>query len=169
MSLETMTKLASTTVEVGGSANITFTNVPQGYTDLYVKVSARSNRADTNDFLKIYFNGVTTGLTLRNLGGDGSSISTGTDSASFYGRLPGNTATASTFGNGKFYISGCFVRQVSLHRYLLQIDVGNKMYGIHILFSPCFEIHRLPDATGVAITLFPVEGEVPALVIHPHH
>jgi hypothetical protein len=99
-----MTKLASTTVEVGGSANITFTNVPQGYTDLYVKVSARSNRADTNDFLKIYFNGVTTGLTLRNLGGDGSSISTGTDSASFYGRLPGNTATASTFGNGKFYI-----------------------------------------------------------------
>ena len=42
MSLETMTKLASTTVGVGGTTTVTFSNIPQGYTDLKVLMSART-------------------------------------------------------------------------------------------------------------------------------
>jgi hypothetical protein len=45
MSLETMTKLATYTVDASGIASVTFSNIPQGYTDLVIKASYRSNRS----------------------------------------------------------------------------------------------------------------------------
>lgn len=105
MSLETMTKLASTTVGVGGQASVDFTNIPQGYTDLKVVVSSRSTRSDINDFIKIGFNGLTTNLNHRALNGNGSAVSSGTDVSFIYGTMNAATSTASTFGNSEFYIS----------------------------------------------------------------
>ena len=96
--------ISSVTVGSGGAASIDFSSIPSTFTDLCVKVSSRSNRADNNDFLKISFNGVTTNLSHKSLSGDGSSASSGSDGSFIYGRLPGNTATSSTFGNAEFYI-----------------------------------------------------------------
>ena len=47
MSIETMTKLATVTVGSGGSSTITFSNIPQNYTDLVVKASLRGTTTTT--------------------------------------------------------------------------------------------------------------------------
>ena len=66
MSLETMTKLATYTVGAGGDSSVTFSNIPQTYTDLVIRVSARTTRsASTLNILYVTFNGVTTNQTAR--------------------------------------------------------------------------------------------------------
>ena len=46
------------TVEVASPvASVTFSNIPQGYTDLVVKVSARTNYAGAFDNTVVQFNG----------------------------------------------------------------------------------------------------------------
>lgn len=102
MSLETMTKLASTTVGVGGTAAISFSNIPQGYTDLKIIVSAR-NTTNTLD-CTITFNSSTTGYTRRDLYGNGSSATTTSASDQYVIWLSQNSDTASTFGNAEIYI-----------------------------------------------------------------
>ena len=94
----------ATTVGSGGAASIDFNTIPGTYTDLCVKVSSRSNRAATDEFLKIGFNGVTTNLSHYALSGNGSAVSGGSDASFIYGRTDGGTATASTFGSAEFYI-----------------------------------------------------------------
>jgi hypothetical protein len=60
MSLETMTKLASVTVGAGGSNTVTFSNIPQGYTDLKVIMSARTSGSNGNrDYAIFRINGDT--------------------------------------------------------------------------------------------------------------
>jgi hypothetical protein len=96
--------IASYTVPAGGQASIDFTVIPSTYTDLCVKVSSRSTRAATDEFLKIGFNGLTTNLSHRSLNGNGTTANSGYDASYIYGRTDGSTATASTFGNAEFYI-----------------------------------------------------------------
>jgi len=102
MSLETMTKLYSATVGSGGAASVTFSNIPQGYTDLVIKASARSTRAgNIADGLVVLVNGLTTGYIYRAVQGDGSTLystSSGYEQG-WSGAIPGASATASIFGN----------------------------------------------------------------------
>jgi hypothetical protein len=99
-----MTKLATVTVGSGGAADITFSNIPQTYTDLVLKVSGRTDNPATSDTVLINFNGLTTNQSNRRLQGDGSvAISTTGTTIPFI--VDGNTATASTFGNVDIYIS----------------------------------------------------------------
>jgi hypothetical protein len=96
-------KIASTTVGSAGSATITFSNIPQGYTDLILKVSARSNKSGSTDYMLVTFNGSSSNISSRTLWGSGSS----TGSYSSTSILPvfnGNTATSNTFGNMEIYI-----------------------------------------------------------------
>jgi hypothetical protein len=105
MSLETMTKLASTTVGVGGVASVTFSNIPQGYTDLVVKGSFRVTVAGPVDGIKISFNGSTELFTNRSVLGNGTSaFSESTTSARWVGLGSATGATASTFSNFEVYI-----------------------------------------------------------------
>jgi hypothetical protein len=105
MSLETMTKLASTTVGVTAQSSISFTNIPQGYTDLVIKVSGRT--AATQGISLLSFNSVDTGLSSRIIysigsGGPGSA----TYSSSIRGGyIVGTDYTASVFANNEIYIS----------------------------------------------------------------
>jgi hypothetical protein len=99
----TYTLIASSTVGSGGAASIDFTSIPSTYTDLQLVVSARSNRAATNDGITIAFNGSTANFTSRYLLGDGSTASSGT-STNYAGVLNGGSSTASTFGNTSIYI-----------------------------------------------------------------
>lgn len=106
MSIETMTKLATYTVGATSEATVTFSNIPQTYSDLKLIVSARSNRAsNTIDNGWIYFNNDTTSTnyTKRRMWGDGStSYSATTYDLDYY--VQGSTATASTFSNFEYYI-----------------------------------------------------------------
>jgi hypothetical protein len=50
----TYTAIKTVTVGSGGAANIDFTSIPQTYTDLVLKVSARMNRAVDRQSLNVW-------------------------------------------------------------------------------------------------------------------
>ncbi len=100
----TFVKIQTVTVGSGGAANIEFTSIPQTYTDLRMVFSIRSNRAADVDIVYMRFNGSTTSYTNRELYGNGTGASSGTDTNMGISYCPGATATASVFGNGEVYI-----------------------------------------------------------------
>jgi hypothetical protein len=106
----TYSKLASSTVGVGGAATIAFNNIPQNYTDLVLKVSTRNVSSGIGSF-RMGFNGSTAAnYNYRQIQGAGSGTPTssaGTSAASTaneVGLNDGNTSTASTFSNNEIYI-----------------------------------------------------------------
>jgi hypothetical protein len=104
----TFTKIASVTVGVLGAATMDFTSIPSTYTDLCIKISARSLRASNSDAIYIVFNGSGgTAYSDKTLRGDGASATSFSSSAAALvaiGRDPAATSTASTFGNVEVYI-----------------------------------------------------------------
>jgi hypothetical protein len=89
---------------VSTTASITFTSIPQTYTDLLLKVSARSNYANPDNMV-ISYNSNTSSYTFRYIQGDGATAYSGNGSTFGYvGNINGNAATASTFGNSELYI-----------------------------------------------------------------
>lgn len=98
--------VAIQTVEVGsgGAAEIDFTNIPQTYTDLVIKLSVRSDRATLVDGFIIRFNNDTTSgnYSNRRLFGTGAAAVSDTSSAPVF--FDASTATANTFGNAEIYI-----------------------------------------------------------------
>lgn len=101
----TMKALQTITVGSGGVATVSFTNIPQNYTDLLVKVSGRTNQAGAVDYYVVKINGASTNASSLVLYGNGSGASS-TQSASdiTFNAINGNTSTASTFGNSDFII-----------------------------------------------------------------
>jgi len=103
------TYVAIATVEVGsgGAADIEFTSIPGTYTDLKVVFSLRdtSNTGDVWDWFDLTFNGNTSNYSSRGLFGTGSTAGSGSDATKIrYGYYTASTATATTFGNGEFYV-----------------------------------------------------------------
>jgi len=98
----TFSKLAETTL--GSSATtITFSNIPQNYTDLVLKTSFRSTT--TNVWVQLAFNGLTTNMSVRLLQGDGSTATSGSYSSALYNILTnGSGTTASTFASSDLYL-----------------------------------------------------------------
>jgi hypothetical protein len=95
--------IASSTVGSGGAANIDFASIPSTYTDLVIKLSARTDRANVDQLFTVGFNGSTANTSSRRLEGDGSSAASGTATL-IYAIGDGNNSTASTFGNCEIYI-----------------------------------------------------------------
>lgn len=97
-----MLKYHIQTIEVSASTStITFSNIPQIYSDLLVVVSDRSDRSGAvNDAVMLRCNG--TNVTGRRLFGSGSSV---TSTADFAAINVAGSATANTFSNMAFYIS----------------------------------------------------------------
>jgi len=100
-----MIPISTVTVGSGGVATISFTGIPQTYTDLILKASIRTDRSnDNNDNIQIKPNGSTSNLTFRMLRGNGSSAASNTN-ANWWGFVDGNyTSTSNTFGNTEIYI-----------------------------------------------------------------
>jgi hypothetical protein len=88
-------------------ANITFSNIPQTFTDLLLVVSARTTSnpggASWGD-IAILPNNLTTNGSGRYLFGQGSSASSGTDSKILF-RGNSSNSTSVTFGNASIYIT----------------------------------------------------------------
>ena len=97
-----MIPISTVTVGSGGSSNIQFTGVPQGYTDLCIKISARGTTASTTLGLRMTVNGSASTFVDKYLQGSGASATSGNDVGGtfwYLGEMPGSTSTASTFGN----------------------------------------------------------------------
>lgn len=105
--------ITTVTVGSGGASSIDFTSIPSTYTDLYVEYSLRVTLSGGPYYFSdcgLRFNG-DTGANYNNLnlrareGSVGSGGSTTSTLISLYEASAGN-ATANSFGNGSFYITG---------------------------------------------------------------
>lgn len=100
--------IATVTVGSGGAANIEFTSIPGTYTDLLVKLSARSSKTGTdNDQVNLTFNSSTSGYSDRLLYGRNGSAAGATSSTTYItwaGIIPAASATASTFSSTEIYV-----------------------------------------------------------------
>ena len=110
MTITTLNLISKQTVGAAGAASVTFSNIPQTYTDLKVVVSARVTTSATYEELTIVINGVSTNLSTRYLyalsgTGTGSGSYASGDYRGIIGVNAGATATASTFGSSEIYIT----------------------------------------------------------------
>lgn len=104
MANETMTLIATQTVGAGGTALLTFSSIPQTFTDLMLLCSVR-NEANSPE-VNIYFNGSNTNLTSRQLYGTGSGVAAndlGSQLNTYGGAVP-SAYTANTFSSTQVYI-----------------------------------------------------------------
>ena len=85
------------------TASVTFTSIPQTYTDLKVVYSARSTQASIAVGVAFTFNASTSNFSSVVLYGDGATAA-GFNSARYAGSVTGSTATANTFNNTDIYI-----------------------------------------------------------------
>ncbi len=104
--------ISSVTVGSGGTSAITFSSIPQTFTDLILKISSRDNRSGQPNgdiAVQIGLNGsINTGsiYSQRRLYGAGTfsgSDNTSAASSASVGMSTSATATASTFGNTEIY------------------------------------------------------------------
>jgi hypothetical protein len=84
------------------SATISFTSIPQTYTDLKLVLSARSSGSGIGMSMAISINGSSANFTAKNLEADGVTPASGA-STNYLANIPGSTATASTFGSVEVY------------------------------------------------------------------
>jgi len=82
------------------AASVTFSSIPATYTDILVKISTRSDRADIDEIIVIKPNNSTTGLTYRRLRGNGSVAASSSENGTYSN---GNTTTSNTFNNAEIY------------------------------------------------------------------
>lgn len=121
----TYIKIATVTVGSGGASSISFTNIPQTYTDLNVVMSSRCDESSLV-FGQLYVapNNATTNLSSRILYGYGSGTGTASytnfDSIWTYSGADG--ATSNTFGNASFY----FPNYTSSNNKSISIDGVNE-------------------------------------------
>jgi hypothetical protein len=106
------TLISTQTVGAGGAASISFTSIPQIYTDLYLVVSGRSDSSQAAPAVHVDMhltvNGSTTGYSERMLyGRAGSAASANSSGSAFFnwaGTVDGSTATSTTFSTVGIYI-----------------------------------------------------------------
>ena len=92
--------IETVTVGVGGAASVTFSSIPQTYTDLLIVLSMQNTGSAVDIFGK--FNTLTTGFTNRHLYGTGSSVTSGSGSIGYFGAA--SPVGSTTFGNTAIYI-----------------------------------------------------------------
>jgi len=102
-----MKAIETVTVPSGGASSITFSNIPQTYTDLVIKGSTRLNGGDEGVQLVVRFNDSQSGYSRRSLEGNGSTASSHSGSSETYMRFAyaeESVYTANTFNNFELYI-----------------------------------------------------------------
>jgi len=103
---DTHTLIAAVNVGSGGSSTIDFTSIPSTYTDLCIKLSARSNGGNTHDYIYISFNGGAYEAEHRRIQGPGNSTpTTGVEAGGYSGIICGVNSTSNTFSNNEIYIT----------------------------------------------------------------
>jgi hypothetical protein len=93
-------KLIETKTLGAAAASISFTSIPQTFTDIFVLVSARRSTTGANAVISFNSGGT---YTRRSLLGNGSSVFSETNSGDEVAATPSGAA-ANTFGNASIYI-----------------------------------------------------------------
>ena len=98
-------KIGSVEVGSAGASTVTFSSIPQGYTDLKLVASVRTDGASANNYgyLDIAFNGSTANYSARRILGYSTAVNSGSGTA-FLTPQDTNTATSNTFSNMEVYI-----------------------------------------------------------------
>jgi hypothetical protein len=101
-------QLIQTQTLTSAAASVTFSNIPQNFTDLVVKISARGNRASFPDEgVLISLNGSTSSFTQRGIEGNGAAVSTyslGWGVSNSVANIGGLTSNSNFFSNNEVYI-----------------------------------------------------------------
>jgi hypothetical protein len=103
----TLVALQTVTVGAGGSASISFTSIPQTYTDLVIKASARSTDSGSQITCYTWINGDRSSIyKYIVLQGSGTAVGSAsyTNSAIDIGQVSASSGTSNTFGNSEIYI-----------------------------------------------------------------
>lgn len=109
--------LISSNVLTGSAASVTFSSIPSTYTDLVLRVSARSTAADYRSQMRSTFNGSSatnySDTILYAFFGAASAGSIRSSGATFAAGdyTVGSTATTNTFSNGEIYIPSYLISQ----------------------------------------------------------
>ena len=139
---ETLTKIASYTVTGGGDASVTFTNIPQGYTDLKLVASIRSTKASTTyDAIAISFNGASNVSSVL-LQGDGGTATSNTQGG-YFGYVTPAASTANVFGNLEIYIPNYSIYNGFNKAYLADV-VNENNGGAYICISGGYNASTTP-------------------------
>ena len=93
--------LISSYEATGSVASITFSSIPQTYTDLVLVHSIKSTRTDGMADMIAEINGDTSALTRERMYGDGTASNTGSDSGNLLGNS--NQTAAGIFSSCKLY------------------------------------------------------------------
>ncbi len=109
--------LISSTTLGSSTASVTFSGIPSTYTDLCIKISARTDESGaTESQILVEYNGSATAVySNTRLRGSGSAAASLRNSNEAYIRIPdgtpGPSATSNTFSNGEIYIPSYTVSQ----------------------------------------------------------
>lgn len=98
-----MIPISTVTVGSGGTSSVSFVGIPQTYTDLVIKMSARTSRSAVYGEMYMRFNESTTNYASRALESSGSSVGSYSEST-IRVEFNGDTSTANIFGNAEWYI-----------------------------------------------------------------
>ena len=101
--MATYTLISSVTVGSGGAATIAFTSIPADYTDLLLRVSARTTNANSAENMTMSINGSTANQSGKYLFGNGSTKSFGSITNWDVG-IQGTITTSNTFASTDIYI-----------------------------------------------------------------
>lgn len=106
--MATFTLIASSTVGSGGTSTITFSSIPNTYTDLCLKLSIRSSSANDRRIIFFKFNSVTSGYNDKSIrafnGGVASQTDNGGNTSFAVWDMPAANATSNTFSSVELYI-----------------------------------------------------------------
>jgi hypothetical protein len=107
----TYTLISSSTLASTGTSDFIFSSIPNTYTDLLIKISARLTGATTQDSMYVRFNGSSGGTDYQeiNLRGNGTTAAgnfpgTNQEYVVVGNALPGSSSLAQTFSNTSLYI-----------------------------------------------------------------
>jgi len=107
-----MVPIVSSTLSSNGYFE--FSNIPQGYQDLYLSVNARAAATigdsgfSNQSYITAYFNDITANYSVTFLIGDGSSATSpraSSQSNCYFGFIPNQNATSGIFGSTTIHIS----------------------------------------------------------------
>jgi hypothetical protein len=134
-------------------ASITFSSIPQTYTDLCLVLSLRSNRASQNDYAGVQPNGLTANQSLRLLFGTGSSAGSDAGTARIYAIVNGDSATASTFSNSSVY----FTNYTASSAKSVSVDSTNETNATGVLMGIAAGLWN-DTAAITSLTIVPISG-----------
>lgn len=128
----TYIKIASVAVGSGGSSSMTFSSIPQTYTDLKLVVSGRSS--DTNFGYLIKLNNSSTGYSGRWIEGVGTSAISYSSGNELGGYLTFSTQTANTFCNSEAYIPN-YTSSLNKSYTIESVQESNSATGVYSTFG----------------------------------